>query len=702
MWEWHTTHLARMRGAFDAKTDFFFRRSGFFSTKRKNAAAAAARSVAKTHRDRSLPSVKKNPHRFCGVRRAVTTATTLEKGIRALESASPAAPFDVALLEEKQAEPLFLAAAPSAGGGGAASKDLPAGVAGSAQLALGARFAKLASECAIVLMHEEEDVGNKAYMIEAIRVGVVDVVRFPLVAQSMRTLWQHAVRRMIRVAARETRRSERPASARASGGGKRAVGGTERRSDRASADSGESTASEEGRLKRGASSPESVLPAAAPKSGGGAGTGAATGGKRKAGATGSSGSGSDKEADKEGAKGKEDGGKKSVSGVKAGNAAAAASGPAGKPKPQPRSTQQWRAAEQRGRRLAIKPHTAVVGGVAGVGPGSLNPGAMPGGGAMRGGGGVYYHTGAVGGQPGMAPGAHPHAGVLGQTQTMTINGQQVQVWVPMNASGGGVAYGAPGQGGRRGGAGDALGSSPPRGEEGEGSTAGPGHFYAAGPAGAPQMFHGHPGAGGGMLLVQQANGQQVWVPAQPGHHVHSGNATGGTHGTQMWKEDTTRVSDADIGTRADGALRRMEASAVSQMRGACADGISGSLDASGSTVRHGGGVPLGLGLKRSDSLQQMVESSGLLDGDEPNAHPRRGEPKAGGASASRGGGAFDGSKLEGGAMDADMFRDAEMLEEDALDAILAHARDGNLLSFDGMDEAMLEAAAGPEQGVRRA
>ena len=669
---------------------------------------AAAARFGRDDSPRPLPPVrKKKPlwYHFCGVRRAVTTATTLEKGIRALESASPAAPFDVALLEEKQAEPLFLAAAPAAGGGGAASKDLPAGVAGSAQLALGARFAKLASECAIVLMHEEEDVGNKAYMIEAIRVGVVDVVRFPLVAQSMRTLWQHAVRRMIRVAARETRRSERPASARASGGGRRAVGGTERRSDRASADSGESTASEEGRLKRGASSPESVLPAAAPKSGGGAGTGAATGGKRKAGATGSSGSGSDKEADKEGAKGKEDGGKKSVSGVKAGNAAAAASGPAGKPKPQPRSTQQWRAAEQRGRRLAIKPHTAVVGGVAGVGPGSLNPGAMPGGGAMRGGGGVYYHTGAVGGQPGMAPGAHAHAGVLGQTQTMTINGQQVQVWVPMNASGGGVAYGAPGQGGRRGGAGGALGSSPPRGEEGEGSTAGPGHFYAAGPAGAPQMFHGHPGAGGGMLLVQQANGQQVWVPAQPGHHVHSGNATGGTHGTQMWKEDTTRVSDADIGTRADGALRRMEASAVSQMRGACADGISGSLDGSGSTVRHGGGVPLGLGLKRSDSLQQMVESSGLLDGDEPNepnAHPRRGEPKAGGASASRGGGAFDGSKLEGGAMDADMFRDAEMLEEDALDAILAHARDGNLLSFDGMDEAMLEAAAGPEQGVRRA
>lgn len=653
----------------------------------------------------------------------VTTATTLEKGIRALESASPAAPFDVTLLEEKQAEPLFLAAAPAAGGGGAASKDLPAGVAGSAQLALGARFAKLASECAIVLMHEEEDVGNKAYMIEAIRVGVVDVVRFPLVAQSMRTLWQHAVRRMIRVAARETRRSERPASARASGGGRRVVGGTERRSDRASADSGDSTASEEGRLKRGASSPESVLPETVKSGAGGTGgTGAATGGKRKAGATGSSGSGSDGGDKESAAKGKEDGGKKSVTGAKAGNAAAAASGPAGKPKPQPRSTQQWRAAEQRGRRLAIKPHTAVVGGVAGVGPGSLNPGAMPGGGAMRGGGGVYYHSGAVGGQPGMAPGAHAHAGVLGQTQTMTINGQQVQVWVPMNASGGNVAYGAPGQGGRRGGAGGALGSSPPRGEEGEGSTGGPGHFYAAPNAGAPQMFHGHPGAGGGMLLVQQANGQQVWVPAQPGHHgMHSGAAGhGGANGAQMWKEDTTRVSDADVGgTRGDGALRQMEAGAVSQMshmsqmRGA--DGIPGipgipgisgisgipssGMDGSGSS-RNGGGVPLGLGLKRSDSLQQMVESSGLLDGDEPNARvASRGEAKAGGSAASR---AFDGSKLEGGAMDADMFRDAEMLEEDALDAILAHARDGNLLSFDGMDEAMLEAAAGPEQGVRRA
>ena len=42
-----------------------------------------------------------------------------------------------------------------------------------------------------------------------------------------------------------------------------------------------------------------------------------------------------------------------------------------------------------------------------------------------------------------------------------------------------------------------------------------------------------------------------------------------------------------------------------------------------------------------------------------------------------------------------VFPEGEMIEEDALDAILNHARDGNLLSFDGMDEAMLEAAAGP-------
>ena len=586
-------------------------------------------------------------------------------------------------MEEKQAEPLFLAAQTTAG-----SKDPPSASAasGSSSAAMGARFAKLTSECAIVLMHEEEDVGNKAYMIEAIRLGVVDVVRFPLVKQSMRTLWQHAVRRMIRVAARETRRAERRASedgarvANGGSGGRRAgagAGGAEHPGG--SADSGDSTASEEGRVKRGGSSPDSVLAEEAKKE---TGAGAGATGKRKAGATGSSGSGNTagnaSNADQRGSAGgkKEDAGKKSGAG--------GSGGAAGKPKPQPRSTQQWRAAEQRGRRLAIKPHTAVVGGVGGT------P-SLSGHGSMRH-GGVYYHPGALG-QPGMG-GAH--AGVLGQTQTMTINGQQVQVWVPMNAPGvGGGAGPGPGPGGvsmygqtqaTRGGASGASSGSPPRGEEGDpagsagatGARGGAAPFYGAARGMSGQMFHGH--AHSGMLLVQQANGQQVWVPAGA-HHAASGahhgnvgvwnqHADAGAHGGASGSGSPGNLGGASMGDRraADGR------GAVAQMRGEL------SVDSNG--------APLGLGLKRSDSLQQMVESSGLLDADHGKAHQTR---------------AYDGSKLLGdAAMDADMFRDAEMLEEDALDAILAHARDGGLLSFDGMDEAMLEAAAGPETGVSRA
>jgi hypothetical protein len=96
-----------------------------------------------------------------------------------------------------------------------------------------------------------------------------------------------------------------------------------------------------------------------------------------------------------------------------------------------------------------------------------------------------------------------------------------------------------------------------------------------------------------------------------------------------------------------------------------------------------------LGLKRSDSLQQMVESSGLLDADHRKAHQSR---------------LYDGSKLEGGAgMDADMFRDAEMLEEDALDAILAHAqrRRALVLRRDGRGDARGGGWArdGRQQGV---
>ena len=80
-------------------------------------------------------------------------------------------------------------------------------------------------------------------------------------------------------------------------------------------------------------------------------------------------------------------------------------------------------------------------------------------------------------------------------------------------------------------------------------------------------------------------------------------------------------------------------------------------------------LPLGLNLKRTNSLQNIMGGS-LAD--------VIGSPSGGGA-------------LE--PISTSMFNDVEMLEEDALDAILAQAKDGNLLSFDGMDEAMLEAAA---------
>ena len=130
----------------------------------------------------------------------MTCAATLERGIAALESSSASSPFDVALVEEKQAVKScpFLAKANDAANGTTTQKvcphahphaHVPPTTTTKEQRELGTRFTKLTSQCAIVLMHEEEDVGNKAYMIEAIRVGVVDVVKFPLVTQNMRTLW---------------------------------------------------------------------------------------------------------------------------------------------------------------------------------------------------------------------------------------------------------------------------------------------------------------------------------------------------------------------------------------------------------------------------------------------------------------------------------------------------------------------------------
>ena len=116
----------------------------------------------------------------------MTCAITLDKGLAVLESAQGNsdvnAHFDVALVEEEQVAPIMRDATSP----------------GTASSPLFGRFTTMAKDVAIVLMHEDEDVASKTYMIEAIKIGVVDVVKYPLVKQSMRTLWQHAVRKIIR------------------------------------------------------------------------------------------------------------------------------------------------------------------------------------------------------------------------------------------------------------------------------------------------------------------------------------------------------------------------------------------------------------------------------------------------------------------------------------------------------------------------
>ena len=548
---------------------------------------------------------------------AVTTATTLDKGLSILESAASdaSAAFDVALVEGKQAEPLFHAAPPSAPAPAVTTTVATVTV---PDVALSARFTRLAKDVAIVLMHEEEDVSSKAYMIEAIKVGVVDVVRFPLVKQSMRTLWQHAVRKMIRAQAEANAKRSGAAAKR----GSLRNGGLGLDQD----NSGDSSASEERALKRQtAGSPASVLDEeekAGVAESGGATKRVAAGAKGVAGAKGS---------------GKEPGAAEG-SGKKPGGAA--------KPKPQARSTQQWKAAEQRGRRLAIKPHTAMTQGAQAGGPGP-QMGRMG-----------YYH---------------PQQGqMMGQTQTMTINGQQVQVWVPMqhgmyvhpqqqqqNNSGQGGGPQNTAQPNANGAA------QPPTNGPNGASPSGGKTGTAGGGAGAqqqqpqPQPQHGYYGGGGmmqmqggyhqpppGMMLVQQPNGQQMWVQQAP---VHGG------WGQQQWGESSGGDGD---GAGGGGGYAGASPAASTGVPGFDAvDAIKGQP------------LPLGLNLKRSNSLQNMVETSGLLDAKFDNP------------------------------MDANMFRDVEFMEEDALDAILAQSRDGNLLSFDGMDEAMLEAAAGGGNGI---
>ena len=122
----------------------------------------------------------------------------------------------------------------------------------------------------------------------------------------------------------------------------------------------------------------------------------------------------------------EDGKGKADDNKAGGNAKKPTSTGGAKAKPQARSTQQWKAAEQRGRRLAIKPHTAMVQGQQG---------------AQMGGRVAYWNPGSQ--------------MMQGTTQTMTVNGQQVQVWVPMQAG----SYPAAGQQQQQPGAGSAAGVS---------------------------------------------------------------------------------------------------------------------------------------------------------------------------------------------------------------------------------------------------
>lgn len=594
----------------------------------------------------------------------------------ALESSPATSPFDVALVEEKQAEPLFLAE--KNGNGTNATRDTKPPV-NVEQLALGSRFTKLTRECAIVLMHEEEDVGNKAYMIEAIRVGVVDVVKFPLVTQSMRTLWQHAVRKMIRVNAQvnssRTRREERRSRQSLDGAGTQDSG--KRKSGTLQSDnSGDSTASEEGRVKRHTHSPESVLEdmnATKGSSRGTTGTATTTVGAKRANSGG--------KAPSAGATALS-AGKTTVSSKGAGNksgvSTASAANADKKPKQQPRSTQQWRAAEQRGRRLAIKPHTA-------GGPGA---GGLPAGLQRHPNGMHYYPPGMIPGCPGgVAPGPNGQPSVqspngtpmLGQTQQMSINGQHVQVWVPMGHPPMGAQHQvqpAP-RGSAAGARPDASGTDEKTQQQQQQQQQ---FHYQQG------VYHPPPG----MVLVQQANGQQVWVPAQQvqGMQMHHHPGWQGQQGNQQQGQQQQFSGD---GASGDGNGGYGMSSGLGE--DTVGDGSDG-IDPAAAHMRGGAGQVnphLGLGLKRSDSLQHMVESSGLLDGMGGGNTPMGKHFNAGGTQPGNNPSPYDG-KLEG-TMDRDMFRDDPMLEEDALDAILNQARDGNLLSFDGMDEAMLEAAS---------
>ena len=522
----------------------------------------------------------------------VTCANTLDKGLNVLESAQGNsdvnAHFDVALVEEEQVAPIM--------------RDVMNGTNSSP---LFGRFTTIAKEVAIVLMHEDEDVASKTYMIEAIKVGVVDVVKYPLVKQSMRTLWQHAVRKIIRQ--QTTPADTHAATAGGGNGGGSKKRGSEDRgrrqsTERRASNSGDSSASEERALKRSSNSPTTVL---------------------------------EDESDP-GAKGAK-GAEKAAAGTT--NNAKKPHGTAGgaKAKPQARSTQQWKAAEQRGRRLAIKPHTAMVNGAQG-GPGAMGPGRV-----------AYYHPG--------------QQMMQGTTQTMTVNGQRVQVWVPMQGTqagyppgqgqqqqAGSSANAASGQSTGVGASGStAAGATTPAGDGTQAADAQQGAAslgfqgqMAVGPNGQPvPMMYPQ-----GMVLVRQANGQMVYMQATPQMMQMQ------QHQMQQQQQQQGQYMQQPGGPYSYGG------SAGAGDDKSNAGGVPGP-DLNLSDVRlKGQPLPLGLNLRRTNSLENMM---------------------GGGFGAPNGSG-----------IDANVFNDAEPMEDDALDMLLRG--DGGEL-FDNMDESMLAEAA---------
>ena len=49
----------------------------------------------------------------------------------------------------------------------------------------------------VVLQHQDDSAADAQCMVEAVRLGVVDVIRYPLVKQNTANLWQHSVRKMM-------------------------------------------------------------------------------------------------------------------------------------------------------------------------------------------------------------------------------------------------------------------------------------------------------------------------------------------------------------------------------------------------------------------------------------------------------------------------------------------------------------------------